>query len=35
MIALRRNATELKHEDFMDGILEVESKKRKTLSYYA
>ncbi len=35
MIALRREATELKHEDFMEGIVEVMSKKKKDLSYYS
>jgi 26S proteasome regulatory subunit T5 len=35
MIALRRNATELKHEDFMEGIAAVQAKKKQTLQYYA
>jgi len=35
MIALRRNATEIKHEDFMEGIAAVQSKKKQTLNYYA
>lgn len=35
MIALRRTATELTHEDYMDGILEVQAKKKNTLMYYA
>ena len=35
MIALRREATELIHEDYMDGILEVQSKKKSNLVYYA
>jgi len=35
MIALRRDATEISHEDFMDGILEVQAKKKKDLTYYA
>ncbi|XP_030849278.1 26S proteasome regulatory subunit 6A-B [Strongylocentrotus purpuratus] len=35
MIALRRGATELMHEDYMDGILEVQSKKKTDLNYYA
>ncbi|KAJ8051040.1 26S proteasome regulatory subunit 6A [Holothuria leucospilota] len=35
MIALRRGATELSHEDYMDGILEVQSKKKANLNYYA
>lgn len=35
MIALRREAKEIKHEDYMDGILEVQAKKKKDLQYYA
>jgi len=35
MIALRRNASELSHEDYMDAILEVQAKKKATLNYYA
>lgn len=35
MIALRREATELRHEDFMEGIVEVMAKKKKDLSYYS
>ncbi|XP_072046045.1 26S proteasome regulatory subunit 6A-B [Amphiura filiformis] len=35
MIALRREATELAHEDYMDGILEVQAKKKANLNYYA
>lgn len=35
MIALRREATELQHEDYMDGIMEVQSKKKSNLVYYA
>ncbi|XP_064390353.1 26S proteasome regulatory subunit 6A-B-like [Halichondria panicea] len=35
MIALRRGAAELNHEDYMDGILEVQAKKKTTLVYYA
>lgn len=35
MIALRRAATELRHEDFMEGIQEVQAKKKTTLQYYA
>ena len=35
MIALRRGATELSHEDYMDAILEVQSKKKANLNYYA
>ncbi|EUB62119.1 26S protease regulatory subunit 6A [Echinococcus granulosus] len=35
MIALRRNATQVVHEDYMDAILEVQSKKKTNLNYYA
>ncbi|XP_028399782.1 26S proteasome regulatory subunit 6A-B [Dendronephthya gigantea] len=35
MIALRRGATEVGHEDYMDGILEVQAKKKANLAYYA
>lgn len=35
MIALRRNATMIEHEDFMEGIQEVQAKKKATLQYYA
>lgn len=35
MIALRRNAQQLTHEDFMEGIQEVQAKKKATLQYYA
>ena len=35
MIALRRGATELQHEDYMDAILEVQAKKKANLQYYA
>merc|ERR1712002_288791 len=35
MIALRRNATELTHEDYMDAIMEVQAKKKANLNYYA
>lgn len=35
MIALRRGATELIHEDYMEGILEVQAKKKTNLVYYA
>ncbi|CAK9300206.1 unnamed protein product [Gordionus sp. m RMFG-2023] len=35
MIALRRGATELIHEDFMDAIIEVQAKKKTNLNYYA
>ena len=35
MIALRRDALEVQHEDFMDAILEVQAKKKMNLNYYA
>lgn len=35
MIALRRGASQLCHEDFMEGIQEVQAKKKATLQYYA
>ncbi|CAM0139900.1 26S proteasome regulatory subunit 6A [Umbelopsis sp. WA50703] len=35
MLALRRGAVEVTHEDFMDGIQEVQAKKKMSLQYYA
>ncbi len=35
MIALRRNATTVTHEDFSDAIMEVQAKKKANLYYYA
>lgn len=35
MIALRRNGSELSHEDFMEGIQEVQAKKKSSLQYFA
>ncbi|KAL6780201.1 RPT5 [Auxenochlorella protothecoides x Auxenochlorella symbiontica] len=35
MLALRRDATEIKHEDFNDAIIEVQAKKKTSLQYYA
>ena len=35
MIALRREATVIQHEDFMEAIVEVAAKKKKDLQYYA
>ncbi|KAJ3110437.1 26S proteasome regulatory subunit 6A [Phlyctochytrium bullatum] len=35
MIALRRGAKEITHEDFMEGIQEVQAKKKTSLQYYA
>ncbi|KAI9189749.1 26S proteasome regulatory subunit 6A [Blastocladiella emersonii ATCC 22665] len=35
MFALRRGATTIEHEDFMEGIQEVQAKKKTVLQYYA
>lgn len=35
MIALRRGAVEIFHEDFMEGIQEVQAKKKNSLVYFA
>ena len=35
MNALRREATQLTHEDFVEGVSAVQSRKRKSLEYYA
>jgi len=35
MLALRRDAVELQHEDFVEGIAEVQAKKKKSLEYFA
>lgn len=35
MIALRRGAEEIHHEDYMEGIQEVQAKKKMSLQYYA
>jgi 26S proteasome regulatory subunit T5 len=35
MIALRRDAEVVTHEDYMDAILEVQAKKKANLNYYA
>ncbi|KAE8744361.1 hypothetical protein FOCC_FOCC009014 [Frankliniella occidentalis] len=35
MIALRRSANTVNHEDFMDAIMEVQAKKKANLNYYA
>ncbi|KAL9642533.1 hypothetical protein ABK040_011100 [Willaertia magna] len=35
MIALRRDATQVMHEDFMEGIAAVQAKKKASLNYYA
>ena len=34
MIALRREAEEIRHEDFVQGIAIVEAKKKAALQYY-
>lgn len=34
MLALRRGANELEHEDFMEGINQVKAKKKSSLMYY-
>uniref|UniRef100_A0A0C9QQY3 TSA: Wollemia nobilis Ref_Wollemi_Transcript_13490_1579 transcribed RNA sequence n=1 Tax=Wollemia nobilis TaxID=56998 RepID=A0A0C9QQY3_9CONI len=35
MRALRRDATEVTHEDFNEGIIQVQAKKKASLNYYA
>jgi 26S proteasome regulatory subunit T5 len=35
MLALRRDATEVIHEDFNEGIIQVQAKKKANLNYYA
>jgi len=35
MIALRREADTIQHEDFMEGISQVQMKKKQSLQYYA
>jgi len=35
MLALRREASELSHEDFVEGIAQVQAKKKTALQYYA
>ena len=35
MLALRRGGKELQHEDYVEGIAQVQSKKKKSLSYFA
>lgn len=35
MLALRRDAVELCHEDFVEGIAQVQAKKKVDLAYYA
>eukprot|EP00963_Diacronema_lutheri_P001659 scaffold109_cov368-Pavlova_lutheri.AAC.18 len=35
MLALRRDGTEVCHEDFVEGIVQVQAKKKASLNYYA
>ena len=35
MVALRRNAVEISHNDFVDGIAQVQAKKKAILDYFA
>lgn len=35
MLALRRDGTEVNHEDFVEGIVQVQAKKKANLMYYA
>lgn len=35
MMALRRGAAELTHEDYVEGVNEVQAKKKANLNYYA
>ena len=35
MLALRRDGTEIMHEDFVEGITAVQTKKKASLAYYA
>lgn len=35
MIALKRGGTIIQHEDYVDGIAHVQSKKKAALNYYA
>ncbi|WZN61117.1 regulatory subunit P45 of 26S proteasome [Chloropicon roscoffensis] len=35
MLALRRDATEVNHEDFNEGVIQVRAKKKASLNYYA
>ncbi|KAJ1417142.1 P-loop containing nucleoside triphosphate hydrolase [Sesbania bispinosa] len=35
MLALRRDGTEVNHEDFNEGIIQVQAKKKASLNYYA
>jgi 26S proteasome regulatory subunit T5 len=35
MNALRRNSTFINHEDFLEGISQVQAKKKNNLNYYS
>ena len=35
MLALRHDADSIRHEDFVDAIVEVQAKKKASLNYYA
>ncbi len=35
MRALRRDARSVRHEDYVDGIAQVQAKKKSSLNYYA
>lgn len=35
MCSLRRGGTQVRHEDFVEGIAAVQSKKKTSLNYYA
>ena len=35
MVALRRGGTQLRHEDFVEGIAQVQAKKKTSLNFYA
>lgn len=35
MLALRRDGTDIDHEDFVEGIAQVQAKKKSNLSYYS
>ena len=35
MIALRRGAAEIHHEDYIEAVVEVQAKKKASLVYYA
>ena len=35
MCALKRDGDKLLHEDYVDGIITVQSKKKSALNYYA